>query len=96
MNQITLTITNVYLVVDFSVVEPDEVERNYISRGGKVEVKSNERAVQEQRELNTLMVIYTTPQDIPSTPREPSDPFSGEMAKEEAFGDPTDETRVRF
>lgn len=55
---------------------------------------SNERTVQEQRELNTLMVIYTTPLDIPSTPREPPDLFSGEITSEKTFGKPTDETRV--
>ncbi len=81
-------------MVDFSVIEPEEIERNSVTKGGKAEVKSRERGVQEQREQTTLMVIYTTPLDIPSTPREPSDPFSGEMMIEQSFGDPTEETRV--
>lgn len=94
INSINQPITDLYQVVDFSVVEPDELERNYTSKGGKAEIKSNERAVQEQRELNTLMVVYTTLSDIPFTPREPPDPFSGEVVDEQTFGDPTEETRV--
>ena len=82
------------LVVDFSVIEPDELERNCVTKGGKVELKSPERVVQEQREQNTLMVIYTTPSDIPSSPREPSDPYSGDVMTEQSFGEPTEETKV--
>lgn len=81
-------------MVDFSVIEPDELERNSITKGGKVEVKSPEGALQEQREQNTLMVIYTTPSDIPSSPREPSDPYSGVVVTEQSFGEPTEETKV--
>lgn len=86
--------TNLTSVVDFTVIEPEELERNCITRGGKAEVKSGERAVQEQREQSTLMVIYYTPSDIPSCPREPPDPFSGDVSTEQPFGDPTEETKV--
>lgn len=58
------------------------------------EIKSDERTAQEQRELSTLMVIYTTPADIPSSPREPSEPFTGDTLMEESFGAPTEETKV--
>lgn len=81
-------------MVDFSVVALEELERNYTTRGGKVEIKSREREVQEQRELTTLMVIYTTSSDIPPSPREPSDPYSGEPVIEQTFGMPSDETKV--
>lgn len=83
-------------MVDFTVIEPEELERNCITRGGKAEVKSAERAVQEQREQSTLMVHYTTLADIPSSPREPTDPFSGDVSTEKPFGDPTEETKVCF
>lgn len=82
-------------MVDFSVVSREERERNYRPRGGDVNVKSQERAIQEQRELTTLMVIYTTDSDIPSSPREPSDPYSGESATEVTFGAVPDEIKVR-
>ena len=82
--------------VDFSVIEPDELARNCETRGGKVEVKSKERAVQEQRELTTLMVYYSSLADIPSTPREPSNPYSGDPSTELPFGEPTQDTKVCF
>ena len=59
-----------------------------------MEAKSHERAVQEQRELTTLMTFYSTPSDIPATPREPFDSFSGTVTEERAFGSPQDETKV--
>lgn len=81
-------------MVDFSVVEADELARNCTTRGGLVEVKSQERAVQEQRELTTLMSFYPALSDVPSSPREPIDPYSGEASVELAFGSPQDETKV--
>lgn len=90
----TQSSTKISPVVDFSVVALEELERNYTTRGGKLEIKSREREVQEQRELTTLMVIYTTPSDIPPSPREPSDPYSGDTVIEQTFGMPSDETKV--
>ena len=87
-------LTDISLVIDFTVVALEELERNYVSRGGKLEVKSREYDVQEQRELTTLMVIYTSPSDIPPSPREPSDPYSGESVIEQTFGTPGEETKV--
>lgn len=75
------------------MVEKDELERNCETKGGKVEVNSPERGVQEQRELTTLMVIYTTSSDIPSSPREPAE-YSSDVVTEELFGEPNEETRV--
>ena len=75
------------LVVDFSDIDSAELDRNIITRGGKVEVKSEERAVQEQRELNTLMAFYASSADIPLTPREPAEPYSGETINFYEFGD---------
>ena len=81
-------------MVDFSVVEPDELARNCSTRGGKVEVRSSERTVQEQRELTVLMAFYTSLSDVPLSPREPADPYSGEASTERMFGTPSDETKV--
>ena len=86
--------TDISSVVDFSVVPPEELERNYVTCGGKVEIKSPEHEVQEQRELTTLMVIYTTPSDIPPSPREPSDSYPSNSVIEQSFGMPSDETKV--
>ncbi|KAL9613061.1 MAG: hypothetical protein Q9167_002360 [Letrouitia subvulpina] len=82
-------------LVDFSVVELDELTRNCATRGGKVDVKSEECAIQEQRELTTLMVIYTSPGDIPATPREPVEQESDDYSPEQAFGSPLVETKAR-
>ena len=79
---------NDLIAIDFSVLPSEELAKNSTSRGGKAEITSPERAVQEQRELNTLMVVYSTHSDIPTSPREPSDPYSGEQVKEESFGQP--------
>ena len=86
--------TNGATVVDFSVIGSGELKRNCTTRGGTVEVKSHERAVQEQRELTTLMVFYTSMHDIPPSPREPLDPYSGDAMIECAFGAPPEETKV--
>ena len=56
---------------------------------------SQERAVQQQRELTTLMVVYSSYSDIPSSPREPSGLLSGEAVTEESFGSPVEETKVQ-
>ncbi|MCJ1397186.1 hypothetical protein MMC11_000378 [Xylographa trunciseda] len=82
-------------LVDFSVVEADELARNYSTRGGKVEVRSSERAIQEQRELTVLMAFYTSLSDVPLSPREPADPYSGDASIERMFGAPSDETKRR-
>ncbi|KAI9881522.1 MAG: hypothetical protein M1830_000085 [Pleopsidium flavum] len=81
--------------VDFSLIEREERERNCSTRGGLVEVKSRERAMQEQRELSTLMVVYTSVADVPTSPREPSDPYSGEHSQELMFGPPDEKTKAR-
>ncbi|MCJ1437640.1 hypothetical protein MMC27_007027 [Xylographa pallens] len=82
-------------LVDFSVVETEELARNCSTRGGNVEVRSSERAIQEQRELTVLMAFYTSLSDVPPSPREPTDPYSGESSTELMFGAPSDETKRR-
>ena len=82
--------------IDFSVIGEYELARNYTSRGGNAEITSEERAKQDQRELTKLMVVYSSNVDIPSSPREPSDIFSGEHSTEESFGSPIEKTKVGF
>ncbi|KAI9833605.1 MAG: hypothetical protein M1819_003558 [Sarea resinae] len=74
--------------VDLGVIENDERTRNYVTRGGLKQVESSESKVQEQREMNTLMAIYTHASDIPASPREPSDPVSGQQSELISFGEP--------
>lgn len=82
------------LVVDLSVIPPEELNRNYTPRGGKQSPESEEKAVQEQRELKTLMVIYTSSSDIPPSPREPIEQDSDDFSPEQSFGSPEAETKV--
>ncbi|KAL9131279.1 MAG: hypothetical protein Q9217_000767 [Psora testacea] len=80
---------------DFSVIEDPELSRNYTSRAGRVDIISPERDIQAEREKNTLMAIYTSPSDIPPSPREPADPYAGERAAEQCFGPPSGLTKDR-
>lgn len=82
-------------MVDLSVVPPEELDRNYTSRGGRQIPDSEEKAIQEQREMTTLMVIYTSSSDIPPSPREPIEQDSDDFSPEQSFGPPEAETKVR-
>ncbi|KAK5005340.1 hypothetical protein LTR39_005946, partial [Cryomyces antarcticus] len=82
-------------LIDFSVVDLEERERNYSPYGGGLkESESAEREVQERHEASTLMVFYTHPSDIPPCPREPADPYTGEPHVTNAFGKPPDSVLV--
>ena len=82
-------------VTDFSEIQAqDGTGQNLVGRGGIEEVRSAEKEVQRQREMNTLIAIYTSRTEIPDTPREPSDPFSGPSTQEVAFGEPPEKIRV--
>ena len=85
--------TNFLLVTDFYGLK--ERDNQYISRGGTKVPESEEKAVQEQREMTTLMVIYTSPLDIPPSPREPADQDSEAFEPPENFGPPNDDTKVK-
>lgn len=80
--------------MDFSVIEDGERKRNYTSRGGQVEVESSERGVQEQREMTKVLVPYISLSDVEPSPKEPSEPFSGEPAAEQLFGTPPKHVKV--
>lgn len=58
--------------VDFSVVDAEERKRNYHPYGGGECMPScPEKEANVRHENSTLMVFYTHPTDIPSSPREP-------------------------
>lgn len=85
--------------VDFSTVDKDERDRQYAPYGGgKLQPDSRERAIREQYERDNLIVIYSSPSDIPPNPREPTDPFNGEQGEPlKEFGVPPEmfATRAR-
>lgn len=77
--------------IDFSQVDEHSLQNNYKPYGGGSRiVDSPERRVQENREASTLMVHYMVKSDIPSCPREPADPYTGERLETTMFGAPTE------
>lgn len=64
--------------IDFSDIDAEDRQRNYIKFGGELKPESPERAAREQYEANTLIVFYTDEKDIPPDPSEPADPYSGQ------------------
>ncbi|KAM5447305.1 hypothetical protein MaudCBS49596_006068 [Microsporum audouinii] len=60
--------------IDFSDLSEEDRNRNFTKTGGSQAADSPERAAQEQREATTLSVFYTSPSDIPTTPKEPPPP----------------------
>ena len=81
--------------IDFSDLDPEERVKNFIKCGGTQTADSPEKLAQDQREANTLSVFYTSPADIPFSPKEPppSSP-SDSYAPEVPFGEPDEQTKV--
>ncbi|KAL8637491.1 MAG: hypothetical protein Q9228_005242 [Teloschistes exilis] len=84
------------VVIDWSNFPPAQIESNYSRRGGKNPAGSAQKAIQEQRELDSLMVIYTSMSDIPSSPREPPEQDSEDFNPEASFGRATKEEFVKI
>ncbi|OOF94245.1 hypothetical protein ASPCADRAFT_208767, partial [Aspergillus carbonarius ITEM 5010] len=83
-------------VIDNGEITPDDRARNFIKRGGTQEPESLEKKAQEHREATTLMVFYTSPADVPSTPKEPPPPEAEETAPEVVvFGELPDHVKAR-
>jgi hypothetical protein len=69
-------------LVDFSVVEKDERQRNYEPYGGGVlKVTSAESDERRKYEDSNLVVFYASPDDIPANPREPANAYTGELSE---------------
>lgn len=84
-------------LIDFSVVDIEERRRNYAPYGGgELTPQSPERAERERYENGTLMAVYATPGDIPPDPREPANPYSGDLnASPQSFGAPEEKYIAR-
>lgn len=64
------------------------MDGNYIKRCGPLLPSSNEKEAQDLREATTLMVYYTSPADMPETPKEPPTPDPDEVVPDVVpFGD---------
>ncbi|KAI4199212.1 MAG: hypothetical protein LQ350_004768 [Teloschistes chrysophthalmus] len=83
-------------LIDWSFFPAAQIESNYARRGGKNPPGSAQKAIQEQRELDSLMVIYTSMSDIPSSPREPPEQDSEDFSPEASFGRATKEEFVKI
>ena len=81
--------------IDFAPLLKDPgTASNFLGRGGTVQVQSAEAEAQKKREMDTLIAIYTSKSDIPESPREPSEPFSGKPSQEVPFGEPPEKIKV--
>lgn len=66
--------------IDFSTVPSDERSRNYAPYGGgELQLESSEKAQREEYENSTIMVVYAETSQIPPTPKEPENPYSGDQ-----------------
>ena len=85
----------VFSEIDLSILSSADREQNFIKRGGTQIPNSLQREAQEHRESTTLMVFYTSPSDIPMSPKEPPPVDPSESAGEEVpFGEPAEEIKV--
>lgn len=81
-------------MVDFDFEESKD--GSFVKRGGPQLPTSPEREAQEHRESTTLMVFYTSPADMPDTPKEPPTPDPDEIVTEVLpFGELPDMVKVR-
>jgi hypothetical protein len=84
------------LGIDLAAISADDHARNFIKRAGIQQPVSPEKEAQEHREATTLMVFYTSPADVPSSPKEAPPPDLDEMVPDEtAFGELPDQVKVR-
>ncbi|EXJ95590.1 hypothetical protein A1O1_00712 [Capronia coronata CBS 617.96] len=85
--------------VDFSVLkdEGDLLTINSIKNGGAMKAESPSSGAQDKHEQDTVMTIYASKADRPTTPKEPDDSMDEfEPAEPETpFGEPTEVTRQR-
>ena len=75
---------------DFSGLEKNtRYGPTWITRGGNVEVKTSEQAIQQRREALELMVIYNDINEMPPTPKEPPVAETGILPEKHQIGQPT-------
>jgi hypothetical protein len=82
--------------IDYAEITTEDRARNNIKRGGTQQPISPEKEAQEHRESTTLMVIYTSPADVPPSPKEPPPPSEEEpVAEPVSFGELPDHVKVK-
>ncbi|GAB7358765.1 hypothetical protein MBLNU230_g3992t1 [Neophaeotheca triangularis] len=84
-------------LIDFSNVGEDARNSNYAPYGGGVnQPEFKHKAALDEHETSTLMVHYTSNSEIPDNPKEPIEPYSGELPQPVTdFGKPPDELMRR-
>lgn len=73
-------------LIDMTDLPDDAKADNYEAYGGGKRMTSPEKEVQTERERSTLIAIYTSRADIPFSPKEPLDPYSGPIEPTLDFG----------
>lgn len=88
-------LANNFQETDFGEIAEEDRSRNFVKRGGTQQPDSPEKLAQEHREAITLMVFYTSPEEVPPSPKEPPSPSPTETVPEEVpFGEPPDYIKV--
>lgn len=64
--------------VSFATIEENQREKSFLNRGGNTAIHTPQQDFIAERENRELMVIYTDPADIPSTPKSPPPPSQQE------------------
>ncbi|KAF3482657.1 C-x8-C-x5-C-x3-H type zinc finger protein [Arthroderma uncinatum] len=84
-------------VIDFSDLSEEDRNRNFTKTGGSQVADSPERVAQVQREATTLSVFYTSPTEIPTSPKEPPPPDNDDEPYNPLvpFGEPDHFVRAR-
>jgi len=57
--------------VDLGPIPAEKKEKTYTTRGGNLEVRTEQQRIMQERENTVLMALYTDPSDIPPTPKSP-------------------------
>lgn len=81
------------VIVDFSDVEG--LENNFIKQAGARIPESPEKHAQDERETKSLGAFYTSPTDIPPSPKEPPPPSDENPAQTVDIGDPGGAVKTR-
>lgn len=88
-------LTQTGVIIESEDQSEEQKKTNYIKRGGTRQPSSPEKEAQDSREATTLMVFYTSPADVPPSPKEPPAPDSDEVVPDEVpFGELPDDVKV--
>lgn len=96
----TLLLTVDLTLIILTLVAIDDLSKraeHFVKRGGVQEPVSAEKEAQDHREATTLMVFYTSPDEVPSSPKEPPAPTDEEIITDVIeFGELPDVVKVCF